>query len=81
MHTRLERAELLRSQALTITAAQTEPAHLLETAAGDAESVQSAWCSFVPYLAHPVMANPAGRAMEALDAAASALTRGRTAAA
>ena len=74
MHiTRYERAERLRMQAMDDSGHGATS--LAETAAGDAASVQSAWCSFVPYLAHPVMADPAGRAMAVLDAAASLTTR------
>ena len=69
---RYERAERLRMQALEDNGRGAT--FLADTAAGDAASMQSAWCSFVPYLAHPVMADPAGRAMAVLDAAASAMT-------
>jgi hypothetical protein len=43
--------------------------------------VQTAWSSFVPYLAHPVMAAPAERAMAVLDAAATVVATSRSAAA
>ena len=80
MHiSRYERAERLRTQALEDAAGGA--ALLAETARGDAASVQSAWSSFVPYLAHPVMAAPAGRAMAMLDAAAAVVATGRSAAA
>ena len=76
MHiSRYERAERLRVQAMEATTAGA--AGLAETARGDAASVQSAWSSFVPYLAHPVMAAPAGRAMAVLDAAAAVVVTSR----
>ena len=76
MHiSRYERAERLRMQAMEDV--PTGAARLAETARGDAASVQSAWSSFVPYLAHPVMAAPAGRAMAMLDAAAAVVATNR----
>ena len=70
--TRFERAERLRAhvQSDDMTLA---PRTLVDAAGGDAAAMQTAWTSFVPLLAHPVMAGSASAAMEALDAAASML--------
>ena len=70
--TRLERTEQLRSSAQA-AAGSRHSADLVNLSGGDASAVQSAWSSFTPFLAHPVMAAQAGTAMELLDAAASAL--------
>jgi hypothetical protein len=46
---------------------------LAELAQGDAGAVQVAWASFVPFLAHPAMAEPSRSAMGVLDATAAAV--------
>lgn len=71
---RYERAERLRFHAIEAAGAPGDE-DLVALAAGDASAVQSAWSSFVPYLAHPVMAGSAGAAMGLLDAAASAVAK------
>ena len=66
---RLETAERLRSQALQIAGngAPINPSQLVATAAGDDVAAAVAWSSFVPFLAHPVMANAARGAMALID--------------
>lgn len=71
---RHERAEQLRSRAQEAAGANRNT-DLVELAGGDTALVQTAWSSFVPYLAHPVMAGSAGGAMALLDQAATALSR------
>lgn len=72
LRTRTERAEQLRSSAQEAAASR----HLddfVDLAAGDTAAVQTAWSSFAPFLAHPVMATQAGNAMALLDRTAAAL--------
>ena len=71
---RLETAERLRSQALQIVGgvAPANPAQLAATVAGDDVAAQVAWSSFVPFLAHPVMAGAARGAMTLIDQSSDA---------
>lgn len=70
--TRHERTEQLRLHAQE-AAGTADSAVLVDLSGGDTSAVQSAWSSFAPFLAHPVMAAQAGTAMAVLDATASAL--------
>ena len=78
--TRFERAERLRAHVQSDDLIRS-PQALADSAAGDAGALQTAWTSFVPLLAHPVMNGSASAAMEALDAAASMLVNRSLAAA
>lgn len=68
---RLEAAERLRSQAheSAIGATGVSATQLAITAAGDDAARQVAWSSFVPFLAHPVMATGARNAMSLIETA------------
>ena len=68
---RFERAEQLRVQVEDCDRTTADVRVVAELAHGDAAAVQTAWSSFVPYLAHPVMAPSATGAMALLDAAAT----------
>ena len=68
--TRFDRAERLRASVQAYSG-NPAPAAVADLAQGDAAAVQSAWCGFVPLLAHPVMASEATGAMTLLDAAAA----------
>ena len=63
--TRFERVERLRAELMDAPAMEID---LATVAGGDAAAVQSAWASFVPFLAHPVMAPASQVAMGRLDA-------------
>lgn len=66
--TRFERVERLRAQLMQDPA---DGGDLTAVAGGDAAAVQSAWASFVPFLAHPVMAGASQSAMGILDVTAT----------
>ena len=64
---RIERTEDVRARAQHLAIAG-RPADLtLIRAAGDAATVTAAWASFVPFLAHPVMADTARAGMDVLE--------------
>lgn len=71
MQLRIERTEDVRARAqhLAVVGRPPDP-DLLQVAAGDAVAVTTAWASFVPFLAHPVMAETARAGMEVLEHAA-----------
>lgn len=75
--TRFDRVEQLRTQLMS----EPDAAQLVTTAGGDAAAVQVAWASFVPFLAHPAMADPTRSHMGVLDATASAVVSPRPVAA
>lgn len=70
---RLEAAEQLRSQAheSALSDGRRAGTELASIAAVDDAAAQVAWSSFVPFLAHPVMASGAHEAMKLIDAAAA----------
>lgn len=70
----LSRVEHLRASTLALQDEATpRRADLLAAAEGDGAAVQAAWAGFVPYLAHPVMADAARAAMVMLEEATSDL--------
>lgn len=75
--TRFDCVERLRTQLMS----DPDASHLADVAAGDAAAVQVAWASFVPFLAHPAMADHTRSHMGVLDAAASAVVSRRPVAA
>ena len=75
--TRFDRVEQLRTQLMS----DSDAAQLADVAMGDAAAVQVAWASFVPFLAHPAMADPTRSHMGVLDAAAEAVVNRRPVAA
>jgi hypothetical protein len=64
---RLERTEGVRAQAQRLAVAGGSADELIATAAGDQVAVSTAWASFVPFLAHPVMAGTARAGMDVLE--------------
>lgn len=78
--TSFERSERLRAHVQTV-GEQPGAAALADLARGDAAAMQSAWCGFVPLLAHPVMTASATAAMTLLDSAATRLNAAAAAAA
>jgi hypothetical protein len=64
---RLERTEGVRAQAQPLAVAGGPPDELIAVAAGDEIAVSAAWASFVPFLAHPVMAGTARAGMDVLE--------------
>lgn len=68
MQLRIERTEDLRARAQHLAiAGRPADVTLLQAAAGDAATVTTAWASFVPFLAHPVMAVTARGGMDVLE--------------
>jgi hypothetical protein len=64
---RIDRTEGVRAQAQELAVAGGPPDELIAVAAGDEVAVSAAWASFVPFLAHPVMAGTARAGMDVLD--------------
>lgn len=77
---RFERTERLRDHVFEAST-HDDPSCLAAVAEGDGEAMASAWASFVPFMAHPVMATQARTATGLLEAATTALGVGRIAAA
>ena len=67
MQLRLQRAEDLRAQAQEIAVTGGSLDDLSATTANDPVVVPTAWASFVPFLAHPVMAGTARAGMDVLE--------------
>lgn len=67
MQLRLERTEDVRAHAQQLGNAGQRPDELIQSAASDAAVVMTAWASFVPFLAHPVMAGNARAGMDVLE--------------
>lgn len=68
MQLRIERTEAVRARAQHLAVAGPGPdPRLLHAASGDAVAVTTAWASFVPFLAHPVMAQMARVGMDVLE--------------
>lgn len=76
MQLRIERTEDLRARAQHLAiAGKSADVTLLQAAAGDAATATTAWASFVPFLAHPVMADTARGGMNVLEQTTQPHTR------
>lgn len=64
---RLERTEGVRAHAQRLAVSGGPSDDLLQVAAEDPAVVTTAWASFVPFLAHPVMAGAARAGMDVLE--------------
>jgi hypothetical protein len=67
VHLQLQRTEDVRAHAQQLAMAGESPDGALRAAAVDQVAATTAWASFVPFLAHPVMADMARGGMEVLE--------------
>ncbi len=67
MQLRLQRAEHVRARAQQAAVTGGSMVDVTTVTAGDPVVVPTAWASFVPFLAHPVMASTARAGMDVLE--------------
>ena len=65
---RIQRTEDVRARAHDLAiCGRSADLTLIQAAGGDAATLTTAWASFVPFLAHPVMAETARAGMDVLE--------------